>query len=118
VVSEGAHHRAGRAGIALAGIIEVVGVRRITHLAYAPEIAQAMLARPAGERDRRRPGFKIVEGAVGMVQSAPGTGLRELEVVELDEGSAKPRWSPNLLVVLCGGPQTCSPVVNTGTLYG
>jgi hypothetical protein len=97
---------------ALAGV-EVLE-SRITHLAYAPEIAQAMLARQqasavVGAR------FKIVEGAVGMVQSAPER-LRELEVVELDE-ERKAQMVANLLVVLCGD-RNVQPVVNTGTLYG
>lgn len=86
---------------------------RITHLAYAPEIAQAMLARQqasaiVGAR------FKIVEGAVGMVQSALDR-LRELEVVELDE-ERKAQMVANLLVVLCGD-RNVQPVVNTGSLY-
>jgi len=97
---------------ALAGV-EVLE-SRITHLAYAPEIAQAMLARQqasaiVGAR------FKIVEGAVGMVQSALER-LRELEVVELDE-ERKAQMVANLLVVLCGD-RNVQPVVNTGTLYG
>ncbi|WP_327006031.1 SPFH domain-containing protein [Dactylosporangium sp. NBC_01737] len=86
---------------------------RVTHLAYAPEIAQAMLARQqasaiVGAR------FKIVEGAVGMVQSALDR-LRELEVVELDE-ERKAQMVANLLVVLCGD-RNVQPVVNTGSLY-
>jgi regulator of protease activity HflC (stomatin/prohibitin superfamily) len=86
---------------------------RITHLAYAPEIAQAMLARQqasaiVGAR------FKIVEGAVGMVQIALDR-LRELEVVELDE-ERKAQMVANLLVVLCGD-RNVQPVVNTGSLY-
>jgi regulator of protease activity HflC (stomatin/prohibitin superfamily) len=86
---------------------------RITHLAYAPEIAQAMLARQqasaiVGAR------FKIVEGAVGMVQNALER-LREEEVVELDE-ERKAQMVSNLLVVLCGD-RNVQPVVNTGTLY-
>lgn len=97
---------------ALAGV-EVLE-SRITHLAYAPEIAQAMLARQqasaiVGAR------FKIVEGAVGMVQSALDR-LRELEVVELDE-ERKAQMVANLLVVLCGD-RNVQPVVNTGSLYG
>jgi regulator of protease activity HflC (stomatin/prohibitin superfamily) len=96
---------------ALAGV-EVLE-SRITHLAYAPEIAQAMLARQqasaiVGAR------FKIVEGAVGMVQSALDR-LRELEVVELDE-ERKAQMVANLLVVLCGD-RNVQPVVNTGSLY-
>ncbi|MER7007470.1 SPFH domain-containing protein [Dactylosporangium sp. NPDC000555] len=98
--------------VALAGV-EVLE-SRITHLAYAPEIAQAMLARQqasaiVGAR------YKIVEGAVGMVQSALER-LGELEVVELDE-ERKAQMVANLLVVLCGD-RNVQPVVNTGTLYG
>ncbi|WP_432835760.1 SPFH domain-containing protein [Dactylosporangium sp. CA-092794] len=98
--------------IALAGV-EVLE-SRITHLAYAPEIAQAMLARQqasaiVGAR------FKIVEGAVGMVQSALER-LGQLQVVELDE-ERKAQMVANLLVVLCGD-RNVQPVVNTGTLYG
>jgi regulator of protease activity HflC (stomatin/prohibitin superfamily) len=86
---------------------------RITHLAYAPEIAQAMLARQqasaiVGAR------YKIVEGAVGMVQNALER-LGELQVVELDE-ERKAQMVSNLLVVLCGD-RNVQPVVNTGTLY-
>ncbi|MFI5906987.1 SPFH domain-containing protein [Dactylosporangium sp. NPDC051541] len=97
--------------VALAGV-EVLE-SRITHLAYAPEIAQAMLARQqasaiVGAR------FKIVEGAVGMVQSALER-LAELDVVELDE-ERKAQMVANLLVVLCGD-RNVQPVVNTGTLY-
>jgi regulator of protease activity HflC (stomatin/prohibitin superfamily) len=96
---------------ALAGV-EVLE-SRITHLAYAPEIAQAMLARQqasaiVGAR------FKIVEGAVGMVQNALER-LREQEVVDLDE-ERKAQMVANLLVVLCGD-RNVQPVVNTGTLY-
>jgi regulator of protease activity HflC (stomatin/prohibitin superfamily) len=98
--------------VALAGV-EVLE-SRITHLAYAPEIAQAMLARQqasaiVGAR------YKIVEGAVGMVQSALER-LGELQVVELDE-ERKAQMVANLLVVLCGD-RSAQPVVNTGTLYG
>jgi len=95
-----------RAGI---GIEEA----RLTHLAYAPEIAQAMLRRQQAEAviAARQ---KIVYGAVGMVDMA----LRELSekgVVKLDE-ERKAAMVSNLLVVLCGETQT-QPVVNTGTLY-
>ncbi len=95
----------------LAGV-EVIE-SRITHLAYAPEIAQAMLQRQqAGAVVAAR--SRIVEGAVGMVQMALEK-LREQDVVELDE-ERKAAMVSNLLVVLCGdrGPQ---PVVNAGTLY-
>jgi regulator of protease activity HflC (stomatin/prohibitin superfamily) len=87
---------------------------RITHLAYAPEIAQAMLARQQASAivaARSR----IVEGAVGMVSMALDR-LREEDVVELDE-ERKAQMVSNLLVVLCGD-RAAQPVVNTGTLYG
>ena len=86
---------------------------RISHLAYAPEIASAMLRRQqAGAVVAAR--TKIVEGAVGMVEMA----LEELsrkKVVELDE-ERKASMVSNLLVVLCS-EQATQPVVNTGTLY-
>ena len=86
---------------------------RISHLAYAPEIAQAMLQRQQANAiiaARTR----IVAGAVGMVEMA----LAELQkngVVELDE-ERKAQMVSNLLVVLCGERAT-QPIVNTGTLY-
>ncbi|GAA0801987.1 SPFH domain-containing protein [Spirilliplanes yamanashiensis] len=97
--------------VALAGV-EVLE-SRTTHLAYAPEIAQAMLARQqasaiVGAR------FKIVEGAVGMVSEALEK-LRAEHVVELDE-ERKAQMVSNLLVVLCGD-RAAQPVVNAGTLY-
>jgi len=97
--------------VALAGV-EVLE-SRTTHLAYAPEIAQAMLARQqasaiVGAR------FKIVEGAVGMVSEALEK-LRAEYVVELDE-ERKAQMVANLLVVLCGD-RAAQPVVNAGTLY-
>jgi hypothetical protein len=86
---------------------------RLTHLAYAPEIAQAMLRRQQAEAviSARQ---KIVHGAVSMVEMA----LRELsekKVVNLDE-ERKAAMVSNLLVVLCGESEV-HPVVNTGTLY-
>jgi len=86
---------------------------RLTHLAYAPEIAQAMLRRQQAEAviAARQ---KIVHGAVSMVDMA----LRELgekNVVQLDE-ERKANMVSNLLVVLCGEAEV-HPVVNTGTLY-
>jgi len=86
---------------------------RLTHLAYAPEIAQAMLRRQQAEAviAARQ---KIVHGAVSMVEMA----LRELSekgVVKLDE-ERKAAMVSNLLVVLCGESEV-TPVVNTGTLY-
>jgi regulator of protease activity HflC (stomatin/prohibitin superfamily) len=86
---------------------------RLTRLAYAPEIAQAMLRRQqataiVAARSR------IVEGAVGMVEMALAR-LAEDEIVELDE-ERKAAMVSNLLVVLCGD-RDAQPVVNTGTLY-
>ena len=86
---------------------------RLTHLAYAPEIASAMLRRQQAEAviAARE---KIVLGAVSMVESA----LKELEaksVVKLDD-ERKAAMVSNLLVVLCGTAEA-SPVINTGTLY-
>ncbi|GAB3544676.1 regulator of protease activity HflC (stomatin/prohibitin superfamily) [Actinopolyspora lacussalsi] len=86
---------------------------RLTHLAYAPEIAQSMLQRQQADAvvaARQR----IVEGAVGMVESALGQ-LAADEIVELDE-ERKASMVSNLLVVLCGDKAT-QPVVNTGSLY-
>lgn len=95
----------------LAGI-EVLEAR-ITHLAYAPEIAQAMLVRQqAGQVVAAR--TRIVEGAVGMVQLALDRLAAE-GVVELDE-ERKAQMVSNLLVVLCGD-RAIQPVVNTGSLY-
>jgi regulator of protease activity HflC (stomatin/prohibitin superfamily) len=86
---------------------------RISHLAYAPEIAQAMLQRQqAGAIIAARQ--KIVEGAVGMVEMALER-LSRNHVVELDE-ERKAQMVSNLLVVLCGERAT-QPVVNTGTIY-
>ncbi len=86
---------------------------RISHLAYAPEIAHAMLQRQQATAiiAARQ---KIVEGAVGMVEMALDL-LSERGVVELDE-ERKIGMVSNLLVVLCGD-QNAQPVVNTGTLY-
>ncbi len=101
----------------IAARVEAAGVEviesRITHLAYASEIAGAMLRRQqAGAVVAARQ--RIVEGAVGMVQLA----LRELadqDVVDLDE-ERKASMVSNLLVVLCSDRDT-QPVVNTGSLY-
>jgi regulator of protease activity HflC (stomatin/prohibitin superfamily) len=86
---------------------------RLTHLAYAPEIAQAMLRRQQAEAviAARQ---KIVHGAVTMVQMAL-QDLSERNVVQLDE-ERKAAMVSNLLVVLCGESEV-HPVVNTGTLY-
>ncbi|MDQ6775738.1 MAG: SPFH domain-containing protein [Actinomycetota bacterium] len=97
--------------VAIAGV-EIVEVR-ISHLAYAPEIAQAMLRRQQASAvvaARSR----IVEGSVGMVEMALAR-LDEHGIVELDE-ERKAAMVSNLLVVLCAD-QPASPVVNTGTLY-
>lgn len=102
----------------LVGRVAVAGVAvdeaRIAHLAYAPEIAGAMLRRQQAEAilSARR---LIVQGAVGMVESALND-LGEREVVELDE-ERKAAMVSNLLVVLCADREA-QPVVNTGTLYG
>ncbi|MFE9787338.1 SPFH domain-containing protein [Nocardia salmonicida] len=92
--------------------IEVIEAR-ITHLAYAPEIAQAMLVRQqAAQVVAAR--TQIVEGAVGMVALALDR-LAEQGTVELDE-ERKANMVSNLLVVLCGDRAT-QPVVNAGSLY-
>ena len=86
---------------------------RISHLAYAPEIAAAMLQRQqAGAIIAARQ--RIVEGAVGMVEMALQM-LSRKEIVRLDE-ERKAAMVSNLLVVLCGERST-QPVVNAGTLY-
>ena len=92
--------------------VEVIEAR-ITHLAYAPEIASAMLRRQQASAviAARQ---KIVEGAVGMVQMAL-EHLSEKHVVELDE-ERKATMVSNLLVVLCSD-RDAQPIVNTGTLY-
>ena len=86
---------------------------RITHLAYAPEIASAMLQRQqAGAIIAAR--SQIVDGAVSMVEMAL-ENLSKRQIVELDE-ERKAAMVSNLLVVLCGDKAT-QPVVNTGTLH-
>jgi len=86
---------------------------RLSHLAYAPEIAQAMLQRQqAGAIIAAR--TRIVEGAVGMVEMALAR-LGEHNIVELDE-ERKAAMVSNLLVVLCG-EHAATPVLNAGTLY-
>ncbi|MFJ2606679.1 SPFH domain-containing protein [Streptomyces sp. NPDC087425] len=97
--------------------VEAAGVRiiesRFTHLAYAPEIASAMLQRQqAGAIVAAR--REIVDGAVGMVEAALGR-ISERGIVELDE-ERKAAMVSNLLVVLCGD-RAAQPVLNTGTLY-
>ena len=109
VAAELAAEVATRVSIAGVEIVEV----RISHLAYAPEIAQAMLRRQQANAvvaARSR----IVEGAVGMVEMALNQ-LTENGVVTLDE-ERKAAMVSNLMVVLCGD-QPPSPVVNAGSLY-
>ncbi len=97
--------------LAKAGV--VVDEARLTHLAYAPEIAQAMLRRQQAEAiiAARQ---KIVQGAVGMVDQALHL-LSEKKVVEFDD-ERKAAMVSNLMVVLCGEQQV-NPIVNAGTLY-
>ena len=97
--------------VAVAGV-EIVDVR-ISHLAYAQEIAQAMLRRQQANAVVAARG-RIVEGAVGMVEMALNR-LSEGGVVSLDEERTASMVS-NLMVVLCSD-QPPSPVVNTGSLY-
>jgi regulator of protease activity HflC (stomatin/prohibitin superfamily) len=97
--------------LAKAGV--VVEEARLTHLAYAPEIAQAMLRRQQAEAviAARQ---KIVHGAVSMVDMALKE-LAEKDVVHLDD-ERRAAMVSNLMVVLCGDSEV-HPVVNTGTLY-
>ncbi len=97
--------------VAVAGL-EILEAR-ITYLAYAPEIAAAMLQRQQASAviDARK---MIVDGAVGMVEMALQR-LGENDVVNLDE-ERKAAMVSNLLVVLCGN-KDAQPVVNSGTLY-
>jgi regulator of protease activity HflC (stomatin/prohibitin superfamily) len=92
--------------------IEIIEAR-ITYLAYAPEIAAAMLQRQQASAvvDARK---LIVDGAVGMVEMALEQ-LSEKNVVELDD-ERKAAMVSNLLVVLCGN-HDAQPVVNSGSLY-
>ncbi|MBB5957761.1 regulator of protease activity HflC (stomatin/prohibitin superfamily) [Saccharothrix tamanrassetensis] len=103
--------------VEIAARVQSAGVKviesRLTHLAYSPEIAQAMLQRQqAGAVVAARQ--RIVEGAVGMVELALAR-LAAHDVVELDE-ERKAAMVSNLLVVLCGDRST-QPVVNAGSLY-
>lgn len=97
--------------------VEIAGLEilevGITHLAYAPEIAAAMLQRQQATAiiDARQ---MIVEGAVSMVQMALNQ-LSENKIVELDE-ERKAAMVSNLLVVLCGN-RDAQPVINSGTIY-
>ena len=97
--------------------VEAAGVQiiesRFTHLAYAPEIASAMLQRQqAGAVVAAR--RQIVDGAVGMVEAALDR-IAERDIVELDS-ERKAAMVSNLMVVLCGD-RAAQPVLNTGTLY-
>lgn len=97
--------------------VAAAGVRiiesRFTHLAYAPEIASAMLQRQqAGAIVAAR--RQIVDGAVGMVEAAI-TRITERDIVELDS-ERKAAMVSNLMVVLCGD-RAAQPVLNTGSLY-
>jgi regulator of protease activity HflC (stomatin/prohibitin superfamily) len=105
-LKEELEERLSRAGIA-------VEEARLTHLAYAPEIAQAMLRRQQAEAviAARQ---KIVHGAVSMVDMALKE-LAEKQVVQLDD-ERRAAMVSNLMVVLCGEAEV-HPVVNTGTLY-
>jgi regulator of protease activity HflC (stomatin/prohibitin superfamily) len=97
--------------LAKAGVI--VDEARLTHLAYAPEIAQAMLRRQQAEAVIAAR-TKIVQGAVSMVDMALKE-LAEKSVVKLDD-ERRAAMVSNLMVVLCGESEV-HPVVNTGTLY-
>ena len=109
VSAELAREVAERVVIAGVEIIEV----RIAHLAYAPEIAQAMLQRQqAGAIVAAR--ARIVDGAVGMVEAALER-LDEQSIVPLDD-ERRAAMVSSLLVVLCGD-QKVTPVVNAGSLY-
>jgi regulator of protease activity HflC (stomatin/prohibitin superfamily) len=92
----------------------VVEEARLTHLAYAPEIAQAMLRRQQAEAVLAAR-HKIVQGAVEMVKMALDDLSRQ-GVVDLDV-ERRAAMVSNLMVVLCGDSEA-KPVINTGTLYG
>lgn len=103
--------------VELSARVRAAGVRiiesRFTHLAYAPEIASAMLQRQqAGAVVAAR--REIVDGAVGMVEAALAR-IAEQGIVELDE-ERKAAMVSNLMVVLCGD-RSPQPVLNTGSLY-
>ena len=100
-----------QARFALAGIVVVDA--KLTHLAYAPEIAGTMLRRQQAEAIIAARN-KIVQGAVGMVELALN-GLAERGLLQLDD-ERKAAMVSNLLVVLCSD-HDATPVVNTGTLY-
>lgn len=106
ILKKEVQERLGKAGI-------TVHESRISHLAYAQEIASAMLQRQQATAIIAAR-TKIVEGAVGMVEMALDR-LKEKNVVDLDE-ERKAAMVSNLLVVLCGDKST-QPIVNTGSLY-
>ncbi|MBQ5357710.1 MAG: SPFH domain-containing protein, partial [Oscillospiraceae bacterium] len=97
--------------------VEIAGIEvteaRITHLAYAPEIAAAMLQRQQASAIIAARKL-IVDGAVGMVEMALDR-LQEDKVVDMDE-ERKAQMVSNLLVVLCGS-NDAQPIVNTGSIY-
>ena len=110
---EVSHELGKELGVRLTKAGVVVDEARLTHLAYAPEIAPAMLRRQqAGAIIAARQ--RIVEGAVGMVEMALEL-LSSRNVVHLDD-ERKAAMVSNLLVVLCG-TEEAAPVINTGTLY-
>jgi regulator of protease activity HflC (stomatin/prohibitin superfamily) len=97
--------------------LEIAGIQvieaRINHIAYAQEIAQAMLKRQQATAIVAAR-YKIVEGAVSMVEMALDQ-LSQKKIVDLDE-EKKATMVSNLMVVLCGD-KDATPIVNTGTLY-
>ncbi|RIH67276.1 SPFH domain-containing protein [Mariniphaga sediminis] len=97
--------------------LDIAGIHvieaRINHIAYAQEIAQAMLKRQQATAIVAAR-YKIVEGAVSMVEMALDE-LSQKEIVHLDE-EKKASMVSNLMVVLCGD-KDATPIVNTGTLY-
>lgn len=97
--------------------LDIAGIKvveaRINYIAYAAEIAQAMLRRQQATAIVAAR-FKIVEGAVSMVEMALGE-LSKKEIIELDE-EKKAAMVSNLMVVLCSDKDV-APIVNTGTLY-
>ena len=105
-LQQAVHERLAKAGV------EVIE-SRISHLAYSPEIAQAMLQRQQATAIVAAR-FKIVEGAVGMVENALEL-LSEKGIVNLDE-ERKAQMVSNLLVVLCS-ERSAQPIVNAGTIY-
>jgi hypothetical protein len=111
MLSHGALEHELQARLDQAGV--VVEEARLTHLAYAPEIAQVMLRRQQAEAiiAARQ---KIVHGAVSMVDMAL-TELSAKQVVELDD-ERKAAMVSNLMTVLCAESEV-QPVINTGTLY-